>query len=291
MSSLFVCNKCKQTFTRKQDFIRHKNRLTSCVNGSKTNKKLVVFSCEHCKKQFNRKDNMKRHAEGCSKKKKKIKVKNIDSTDIITTVGDNNLSFNKSPITINLVIYAKDGVKSLNYEELKKLLGSNENLVQGLIKIINLNPERPEHHNILYTDTKSSYGEVYENKTWIRKKIDEILEILIQAKIDDLNEILNDMKDFLNKKTRNKIKDTIENFDCSKPGARKKLKTYLKPILYNHKDMIIKTRKLTKKQEEEIFKKEQYEAEIEAKIEEEQFELSKKKLKENKKNTPKITKK
>ncbi|XWV26673.1 hypothetical protein QJ857_gp0387 [Tupanvirus soda lake] len=87
------------------------------------------------------------------------------------------------------------------------------------------------------------------------------------------------MKDFLNKKTRNKIKQTIENFDYSKPGARKKIRSYLKPILYNHKDMIIKTRKLTKEQEEELIRKEQEEAEREAEEEEKQMKISKQKHK------------
>ena len=50
---------------------------------------------------------------------------------------------------------------------------------------------------------------------------------------------------------------------AANPGSRKKLATYLKPILYNHKDIIIRTRKLTKAQEEEIFRKEQEDAERE----------------------------
>ena len=84
------------------------------------------------------------------------------------------------------------------------------------------------------------------------------------------------MEDFLNKKTREKIKDTIEHMDYRKPGTRKKLKSYLKPILYNHRDLIIKTRKLTKAQEEEIFRKEQEEAEKEADEEEREMKHKKK---------------
>src|SRR5258706_520691 len=83
-------------------------------------------------------------------------------------------------------------------------------------------------------------------------KLNEILETLIDAEIEDLNEILNDMGDFLNDKAIHKIKTAIENMDYSKPNARKKLKSYLKPIFYNHKKLIIKTRKLTKSQEKEI---------------------------------------
>jgi hypothetical protein len=111
-----------------------------------------------------------------------------------------------------------------------------------------------------------------------------MLETLIDAKIGDLEEILNEMGDILSESARNKIKEAIENMDCSKPGARKKLKSYLKPILYNHKELIIKTRKLTKEQEEEIFRKEQEEAEKEAEEEEERL---KNKLSSKKKSSGK----
>ena len=50
--------------------------------------------------------------------------------------------------------------------------------------------------------------------------------------------------------------------DHNKPGTRKKLKTYLNPIFYNNKEMIIKTRKLTEKQLHKIFRKEQEVAEF-----------------------------
>ena len=56
--------------------------------------------------------------------------------------------------------------------------------------------------------------------------------------------------EFLNKKAKNRIKDTTENLDQSNPQNRKKLASYLKPILYDHKDMIIKTMKFTKEQQE-----------------------------------------
>ncbi len=188
---------------------------------------------------------------------------------------------------INLCFFAKDGIKCIDLTDFGEIFGSNKNIIESMISKVNLNPDKPQHHNIYYGDTKSSYGEIYENKKWIRKKIDEILDTLIESKIDDLNSILNDMKDFLNKKTRDKIKETIENFDCTKPGARKKLKSYLKPILYNHKDMIIKTRKLTREQEEEIFRKEQEEAEIEAAEEEKALKLANNIKKSTKKKSTK----
>jgi len=69
------------------------------------------------------------------------------------------------------------------------------------------------------------------------------MDILLDSKITDLKEIMEDMKEFLNESTLTRIRRVIENADYSQPDARKKLISYLKPILYNNKEMIIKTRK------------------------------------------------
>lgn len=90
-------------------------------------------------------------------------------------------------------------------------------------------------------------GQVFESKKWTKMKITEILDRLIDSKISDLNSVLDEYHIVLNKKTRNKIKEAIENFDHTKPNARNKLKTYLKPILNTHRDIILKTQKMTKK--------------------------------------------
>ena len=219
----YMCENCKKEFDKKYNYEQHINNQNGCKStGSKRNKK--EYKCPHCKGGYSRKDSLKRHLKICKKKIIKTKInKSIKNKAKIT--GDNNVAnlnnFIKSPIYINLVIYAKDGVKHLTYDEIKGLLSSKNNLIEELTRTVNLNPSKPEHHNVFYGDMKSSYGEVYEGDTWVRKKIDEILETLIDAKIEDLNEILNDMGDFLNKKTRENIKETIEHMDYKKPGAQK----------------------------------------------------------------------
>ncbi|AYV85153.1 MAG: hypothetical protein Satyrvirus5_18 [Satyrvirus sp.] len=263
----YICKKCKQNFTTKRNLQRHKNNLFDCVTGSKSKRKRISFKCQFCNMKYTRKDTLQKHLKKCkyvTKKNNKINNKTINKNSNNKTSNNTNNknsnnnsnnsnnknSNNKNYYNISLIVFAKDGIKSISPKDLADILKSNCNLFESMISNVNLNPNKPQHHNICYTDIKSSYGEVYEDKKWVKKKIDEILDILLDAKIEDLNEIVNEMGDFLSKKAREKIKNAIENMDYSKPGYRKNLKSYLKPILYNHKDMIIKTRKLTKKQEE-----------------------------------------
>ncbi len=304
----FICQKCKKTFNNKYNLKRHQENSLSCGYGRSKNNKISYYSCKKCSRNFTRKDSLKKHQNlgRCTKTKKfvvkgnnnsninkiksmsnvdKIKSKsNINKNNTISDInkikvnGDNNnvvqANLIKTPITINLVYFGKDGIKNLTYDEINNLLKSNENPIEFLIKTVNLNPLKPHHHNILYTNLRSAYGKAYKNDKWVQNKISELIDVLIDAKLEDLNDILNEMV-FLSKKTKQKIRNTIVSLDQSKPNARKKLASYIKPILYEHRKMIEKTMKLTREQEEKIIKNEQKKAEKDAKKEERQWKKNK----------------
>src|SRR5271154_5778667 len=100
---------------------------------------------------------------------------------------------------------------------------------------VNFDPNKPHHHNVYYPDIKSTYGEVFEDQQWTKKKINEILNTLIDAKREDLNNILNEISEFINKKTRNKMKEVLHNTNYTELDYRKRLIRYLnsknRPIL------------------------------------------------------------
>uniref|UniRef100_A0A6G6ABD1 C2H2-type domain-containing protein n=1 Tax=Borely moumouvirus TaxID=2712067 RepID=A0A6G6ABD1_9VIRU len=248
---VYKCDSCYKEFDHKSNYDRHLNRIRSCVksiSGSKTSK-VTNHICKSCSRVFSRKDSLTRHFKNCKGPvvKKKINKKyatTIKGNDNNVTI-ENNKNCNNTYI-INLTItsdFAKDGIDNISAKELTLMLNPKENLWRRLIESVNFNPDKPEHHNVYYPDMKSAYGIVYENKKWNKKKIYEIMNKLLDAKVEDLNSILNEMSDCLSKKSINKIKEAIEDTKLNKEGSRKKLITYLKPILYNNKDMIMKTRK------------------------------------------------
>lgn len=255
----FRCKKCGSTFANNYTLKRHQENSLSCKNsGSKTNK-IEYYSCNKCSKKFTRKDSLKKHKDlGRCQETNKVEVKSkVNGNNNVVSNTAINGNKNKtttnniidSPVMINLVFFGEDGIKSLGYDEINEMFKSRSNLVEYLIKTVNLNPKKPQHHNILYTNLRSAYGKAFKNDKWVDKKIDELIDMLIEAKLEDLNDILNDMV-FLNEETKEKIRKTITNLDYKKRDERKKLGAYIKPILYNHRDMIIKTMKMVEKQRE-----------------------------------------
>jgi hypothetical protein len=110
---------------------------------------------------------------------------------------------------------------------------------------VNLNPEKPQHHNIHYVDMQSSYGQVYENNRWVTKKIDEILNKLIDAKIKDLYHFYDETSDIFNEKTKKRIKNSIKKIHYPTPEERKNLESSLKINFIKHKDMVLNTKMLS----------------------------------------------
>lgn len=265
----YTCEKCSTVFNRKGDYDRHVKRKTDCgtegtvrqSGGSKTNKK-PCYSCGKCKRTFTRKDSLTKHTKGCkhvapkkTKKKTKTKTKkskvNIDANiegDNNQVIGNNEVNHienHNNTYIINVLVskdFATDGIADITVAEISKILESNQNIFHSLIELVNFNPNKPQNHNVYLPDLKSATGIVYENDVWINKKINEIVNRLLDAKIDDLNEILQEMQDCLRKKSIRKIKEALENADYTNIESRKKLVSYLKLVLYNNKDMIIKTR-------------------------------------------------
>ena len=244
---IYKCPECETIFYKKYDFDNHLNRKTSCVrtDGGKSNKKKIDLTCKTCGKTYSRKDVLTRHTKICNIS---INGNNNNNTNtIITGNNNNNCNNNNNNIynyNFNLISFGKDNIKCLDSEELINIINSNRNLYEELITRINFNPDKPEHHNVYYPDMKTSYGKVFENNKWVDKKIFEIIDVLLNANTERLNYILDNFDDALSKKTRNKIINTIKDVDFSNTQNRKKLISYIKPILYNNKDMVIKTIKI-----------------------------------------------
>ncbi len=288
---IYKCHICEREFDRKYCLDSHLARKKPCKKstGSKTNKTLIDPKCKRCGRTFSRRDSLNRHLKVCeniikknnvvkksiiAKKNSTVKNTIVKNSTIKKNSDNNNIELKNNKIninnynpTFNLIVFGKDGTESLSVDDLAEIIKSNKNLYEELIKKINFNPNKPQHHNVYYSDMKAAYGKVYENKKWVDKKINEIINTLLDSKTEDLHKLLEKFDGILSKKIRQNIIKTIKDADYSNPDCRKKLISYIKPILYNNKDMVIKTKKILEELEsdknddddkladQEIFKK------------------------------------
>nr|AEX62211.1 hypothetical protein mv_R6 [Moumouvirus Monve] len=257
--AIYTCGNCRKEFDRKSNYDRHLNRTKSCIknsSGSKTTKKVIDHICKSCSRIFSRKDSLTRHTKICKGPiiKKKVNKKNTSGKKNIVAIDSKNCNNNNNNKTYNIILnFGTSATNDLSRNDIISFLKSNTGVIEKFIEITNFNPNKPQHHNVYYPDIKSGYGIIYKDKKWTKKRIHEIVSKLLDSKVEDLNTIVNELSDCLNQKSINKIKNAIKDADFSKPGTRKKLISYIKPILYENKDMIIKTRKSDNKEYSDIF--------------------------------------
>ncbi len=243
---VYQCKKCGKEFNKKSNYKQHQKRKTKCNSGShsKTNKK-NKFKCSGCKKEYSRKDSLTRHTKIC-----KSNINKNKGNKNVNTNGNENIINNKnSKITINKDNNTNVNLILLNYppdnysfaSDIGDILNSNENLIMEIIKKTNTNKNRPEHHNIYFPDLKKPVGEIYKNNKWNPKKIDEIVNIMIENNTECLKTYLKDLGIVLDKKTIDKIKKTYQEFYDAK--SRKILADHIKMLLFANRKMIKKTRK------------------------------------------------
>lgn len=258
--------KCGMSFANKQNLTRHMSSGSCKKNkNSKTNKKMFKCSNPKCKSDFTRADSLKRHMKTCKYNTKKCKASikgDNNNKNTFNTTNDGNIkNYNNSivnkrggTININLVIFGKDGAESLITPKLIKILNSKGNLFESALKVVNFDPESPEHHNVYCDDLKSGNGHVYGENGWSSKRMEEILEKILDSKTSDFDKLCDLFGDHLSEKTINRIRNAISEvrgFDAEgkiyPSGDRKKLKAYIKNILYDNRDIVKETRNKTKK--------------------------------------------
>lgn len=235
----YECKKCKKKFDQKSNFDKHTDRKTDCSKIKyeiKKEKKNNV--CDKCNREFSRECSLKRHMNIC-KANKVIKTK---------VIGDNNNLHNYNDCTINntikienLVVFGKEGIEHITVKDLIAILNSKTGLIESLVEKTNLDPSKPQYHNVFIKDLKSGYGDIYGEKGWKKKNINAILNTIIDTKSENINEILENYGDSFNDKIKERLKNAVQSKDYKNMESRKLMKKYLKEVLFNGSKIINKS--------------------------------------------------
>lgn len=250
----YKCDTCFKVFTKKSTYERHINRKNPCTFAENIDSKIKIHTCKKCNKTFNRKDHFIRHYKTCtginSNNQKNIKNgRDIINSQIIN--GDNSKIIIKQ---YNLFPFSKDGTDCLSIPEKIAIFSSDENPMEMIIVKMNLDVNKPNHHNVGIPDLQSGYGIIFDGDKWITERINVIMEVMLDSKEKDLIKIHNEIKEFLSDDVNESIKDTLNDLNHKlnrgnhiDVKSKKTLIAHLKKHFYNNRNLALEAKKHTNK--------------------------------------------
>ena len=240
------------------------------TNDHNISQQTTNIKCKYCDKTYSRIDSLNRHLKKCSEKHKSDEA-NKSMTELVTILNSQISDFrkeleeknkelkkrdkqidelikkagiNNSTITqniqnnIKILAYKDTDVSKLTDKDILKCLNHSNMCVPHLIKMIHLDPEKPENHNIYISNLKNGYIMVYDGGKWDTLNRDEIInnmiddkQGLIEERIENWIEegkkypsIMRKFERYLEKKENNVVID--------------KIKEEIKLMLFNNRKLI-----------------------------------------------------
>ena len=200
--------KCNKTLIKKYNELKEENELLK----------------DNFKKEI---DNLKNQMLELMNKNCKMHPKTLQKINKQMNNQMNNCNITNN---INIVQLGNENIlETLSEKEKLKILSHCYGSFDKLIECIHFNPKYPQFKNIAITNLKDDYAYKYDEKQnkFIACKKEELLEDLLDNRVIDLEEILDENVEKINNIKVSKIKDLID-------------KLYDKELLYNTKKSDIK---------------------------------------------------
>ena len=266
LGDLTQCVYCNKYFYTSKDLFHHFNICNDykeILNRKKNNQ------CEYCDKEFSFKQSYYRHLKTCKDRKrqeeadksmlelvnilnqqlkeqkeefkKELDKKNKQIDELIKKAGIQNSTItNNIQNNIKLLAYQDTDLSKITDFDIKKCLRHSNMCVPHLIKMIHLDPEKPENHNVYISNLKNGYIMLYDGSKWNTHNREEIIEnmidekqIIIEEKIEDWIQkgkqyptLMKKFERYINKKESNEVLN--------------KIKQEVKLMLYNNKEIVYK---------------------------------------------------
>jgi len=233
--------------------IEPKNNIKSDIT-NKGGKPQCSYKCKYCNKEYKFPQSKNRHQNKCKNDLKTINIKleekciklenevNEIKNQMLELMNKNckmhpktlqkiNNQMNNCNITnINIVQLGNENImETLSKKEKLKILSHCYGSFDKLIECVHFNPKYPQFKNIAITNLKDDYAYKYDEQQnkFIACKKEELLEDLLDNRVIDLEEILDENIEHINNVKVSKLKELID-------------KLYDKETLYNTKKSDIK---------------------------------------------------
>jgi len=182
------------------------------------------------------KDKQDKKVEKKNKTNEKKQVENVNQGLV------NNGSINNSVINVNnitLVAYGKEDMSKIDKNEFAKILRNGFNSSIKLTEALHFNPNFPEYHNIYISNMKDKYAMLYDGTNWNLTMKDTLIDKIYDDKKNYIEQNLEQFVESLRPSQINALKRWIDTDDDT--PKIKNIKEEIKLLLYNKKDMAIKT--------------------------------------------------
>ena len=234
--SNFMCNSCNKNFNSRQSLWYHQKK---CM----INKSLDLFDeNEKLKKQLhdqqlffqNQIDNLKKELLNKINKQCKIKPK---------TLNNINNQLNNCNITnnfINIIPLGNENLDEiLSKKEKIKILSNRYSCLENIVKYVHFNDKYPQFRNILITNLQNTIAYKYnnDNKQFIAIDKNELLNNIINERINDISIFYDELENELDSTTKDIIQKFIEKIYNEDEIINKK-KDKIKLIIYNNSNKI-----------------------------------------------------
>jgi len=214
----FECDFCEKILAYKQSYYRH---LKICKEKKKDDeaKKSITELVTILNKQLQEKN--------CQINDYKDELKKRDNQidELIKKAGINNSTITQNiQNNIKVLAYKNTDMSQLTDKDIIKCMNHSNMCVPHLIKMIHLDPEKPENHNVYISNLKNGYIMVYDGTKWDTKNRDEIIVDMIDDKQGLIEErieiwiergenypsIMKKFERYLEKKENNKVINKIK---------------------------------------------------------------------------------
>ncbi len=227
----FKCCHCDKMFTTKTSKYRHQ-RLYCKVKKEKDNTYQMLM-----KEMNNMKEIIKKQQNKIKKLENNEKNKNVQN--ITNSIFSNN-TVNNTQNNFNIIAFGKEDLYTMfSDDQVKKYISGGFQSIIRLIDKTHFDPDKPEFHNVYISNMKDIWALIFDGERWNLTNQGEVIDQLFDDKYCYLNDMFKEVGNTLNHIARKKFNRFINNKDKK---ITENLKKDIKLLLYNKRDIPIKTR-------------------------------------------------